>query len=44
MSHATLCDEGSMISDNIPSNQPVDDVWGEESADYEVNIRGDLQP
>ncbi|XP_065207373.1 transcriptional activator cubitus interruptus isoform X2 [Planococcus citri] len=37
MSHATMCgDEGSMMSDNIPSNQPVDDIWAEESADYEV--------
>lgn len=38
LSHATPCDEGNLINDNLPSNQPVDDAWVDEGTDYEVTI------
>lgn len=38
MSHAAMCDEGSVITDSLPSNQPVDEVWAEDGADYEVRV------
>lgn len=38
LSHATLCDDTSMLNDNLPSNQPMDDLWADENADFDVSF------
>ncbi len=38
MSHATMCDEGSILGDSMAPTQPIDEVWVEENADYEVSL------